>query len=88
MNLAAMVPANKLASSEFCLANPGQEYLVYLPDGGDVTVDLSAASGELAVEWMRGVDGTTTPSGTVSGGAKRVLKPPFDGDAVLYLLKK
>ncbi len=88
MNLAEMTPQNKLASTEFCLANPGQEYLVYLPEGGEVTVDLSAVSGELAVEWMRAVDGTTTPGGAVAGGAKRALKAPFDGDAVLYMRKK
>ena len=53
MNLAAMTPRSTLASSRYCLADPGKEYLVYLPDGGEVTVDLSAASGSLAVEWNR-----------------------------------
>jgi hypothetical protein len=31
INLAAMVPRRDLASTGFCLANPGLEYLVYLP---------------------------------------------------------
>jgi hypothetical protein len=31
MNLAAMAPHSELASSKYCLANPGEEYLVYLP---------------------------------------------------------
>jgi hypothetical protein len=31
MNLAAMTPRNELASSGYCLANSGNEYLVYLP---------------------------------------------------------
>ncbi len=88
MNLAAMVPHDELASSGYCLADPRQEYLIYLPKGGEVTVDLSAASGELAVEWMHAAKGTITTNGTVSGGAKRVLKAPFSGDAVLYLRKK
>ncbi len=88
MDLAETAPMGELASTNYCLANPGQEYLVYLPDGGEVTVDLSAVSGELAVEWMRAVDGTTTQSGAVAGGAKRALKAPFDGDAVLYLRRK
>ena len=51
-------------------------------------MDVSAVSGELAVEWIQPVKGTVTPSGTVGGGAKRTLKAPFDGDAVLYLQKK
>ena len=62
--------------------------MIFLPDGGEVTVDLSAAKGPLAVEWLRPVDGTVTQSGTVAGGAKRTLKAPFDGDAVLFLQKK
>jgi hypothetical protein len=30
-NLAAMFPCNQLASTGYCLANPGVEYLIYLP---------------------------------------------------------
>jgi hypothetical protein len=32
INLATMVPKKDLASSGYCLANPGSEYLVYLPE--------------------------------------------------------
>jgi hypothetical protein len=88
MNLADMVPHGELASSGYCLAHPQQEYLVYLPKGGEVSVDLSAVGGELAVEWLHPVEATIAQNGTVSGGAKCVLKAPFPGDAVLYLRKK
>jgi len=88
MDLAAMTPHNDLASTQYCLANPGQEYLVYLPDGGEVTVDLSAATGELAVEWMHPVEGTVTPGNAVTGGAKRDFRAPFGGDAVLRVWSK
>ncbi|MBM4083536.1 MAG: hypothetical protein FJ272_02005 [Planctomycetes bacterium] len=47
-----MTPRNDLASTQYCLADPGKEYLVYLPEGGEVTVDLTAASRTLAVEWF------------------------------------
>jgi hypothetical protein len=50
-----------------------------------VTVDLSAAAGQLAVEWLRPVDGTVRQSGTIAGGSERSLKSPFLGDAVLFL---
>ncbi|HEU0209496.1 MAG TPA: hypothetical protein VFQ78_11015 [Candidatus Udaeobacter sp.] len=33
MNLAAATPHGELSSSGFCLANPGEEYLVYVPLG-------------------------------------------------------
>jgi hypothetical protein len=88
MNLAAMIPHNDLASTSFCLANPGQEYLVYLPDGREATVDLTAAAGTLEVEWMHPVDGTITPDEAALGGGKRTFKPPFNGDAVLYIRKR
>jgi hypothetical protein len=87
INLAATAPRTDLASTQYCLADPGREYLVYLPAGGEVTVDLSAAAGELAVEWMAPTEGTLTPGDPVSGGAKRTLRAPFGGDAVLHLRK-
>jgi hypothetical protein len=87
MDLAGMVPHEALASSGYCLANPQREYLIYLPRGGEVTVDLSAADGELAVEWLDPAKGTSHTAGTVSGGAKRVFKAPFSSDAVLCLRK-
>jgi hypothetical protein len=88
MNLADLTPRCELASTQYCLAHPGQEYLVYLPDGGEVTVDLSAAAGPLAVEWMPPVEGVLTPGGTAEGGAARTFTAPFAGDAVLVLRRQ
>jgi len=88
VNLADMVPRNDLASTQYCLANAGQEYLVYLPDGGEVTVDLSAATGELAVEWMHPVEGTITPGEAVAAGGKRAFRAPSNGDAVLHVWRR
>ncbi len=87
MNLAAMTPCNDLASTKYCLAKPGTEYLVYLPDGGEVAVDLSAASESLNVEWFDPSVGKSTDTGTVPGGARSRFKAPFDGDAVLYVAR-
>jgi hypothetical protein len=88
MNLAAATPRNDLASTKYCLANPGDEYLVYLPEGDEVTVDLSGAPGEFASEWMHPVEGTITPGGpAVKGGGKPDFAVPFSGPAVLYLRK-
>lgn len=85
MNLAAMAPHGELASTEFCLADPGKEYLIYLPKGGEATVDLSAASGSVVVGWFNPRSGTAAQGPSVSGGEKRLFQPPFEGDAVLYL---
>ena len=80
-----MTPRNDLSSTEYCLASPGTEYLIYLPDGGAATVDLSGVSGELATEWLNPCTGERTSGGTADGGGKRTFAAPFEGDAVLYL---
>lgn len=85
INLVAMTPRNDLASSKYCLADAGKEYLVYLPSDGNVSVDLSAATGELAVEWLNPSTGIAQKSQAVLGGARRDFKAPFEGDAVLYI---
>ena len=87
MNLATMTPRNDLASTRYCLANPGKEYLVYLPEGGEGTVDLAAAKGKIAVEWFNPRTSEKHNGNIVDGGAKRSFQTPFEGDAVLYLRK-
>lgn len=88
MDLAAMTPRNDLASTEYCLAHPGKEYLIYLPDGGEVTVDLSAATGKMSVEWFNPRTGEKRVGDTVDSAVKHPFQTPFDGDAVLYLRAK
>ena len=86
MNLTAMVPHNDLASTKYCLANPGFEYLVYLPNGGNVWVDLTDASGQLAVEWLNPSNGEKMSGGEITGGVQQEFTAPFSGDAVLYIV--
>ena len=88
LNLAAMTPQNGLASTGYVLAQPHSphaEFLVYLPEGGVVTVNLTGVSGQLTVEWFNPASGVSSPGGTVAGGAESQLTAPFTGDAVLYL---
>lgn len=85
MNLARAMPRGDLVSTGYCLADPGAEYLAYLPEGGDVTVDLSAASGRVQVEWLNPSTGETTAGAAVTGGATVTVTAPFGGDAVVYL---
>ena len=85
MNLAAAVPHGELSSTGFCLADPGNQYLVFIPKGAEVTVDLTMAKQPLKAEWMRVEDGTVNPAAAVNGGSKATLKSPFNGETVLYL---
>ena len=88
MNLAAMVPHDELASTKYCLADPGREYLLYLPEGGDTVVDLSMGSGPFRIEWLHPADNTFTSAHSIMGGAKRSVRAPFSGDAVLHIEKE
>lgn len=88
MNLVDMKPHAKLASTKFCLADPGQEYLVYLSKGSEVTVDLSASSKSFAIEWFSPRTGDTIKKGKVKGGSNQPFKAPGKGDWVLYLVRK
>lgn len=88
LNLAAMLPRPDLSSTGYCLANPAAnkaEYLIYLPEGGSVTVDLSDVTEELSVEWLNPENGLVTTGMTTTGGGNRAFIAPFDGDAVLYI---
>ena len=85
IDLAAAVPHGDLVNTGSCLAKPGSQYLVFLTGGGSVTVDLSAVTGSLNVEWFNPATGVATAQGTVAGGASRTLTAPFSGDFVLFL---
>jgi len=88
MNLAKMIPHPELASSRYCLADPGQEYLIYLPEGGPITVDLCDCKGRFALEWFFPSLGRTIPGASpFDGGDYALAVTPFTGDAVLYLKK-
>lgn len=87
IDLTNMKPCNDLASTKYCLANPGKEYLVYVPEGTTVEVDITDATGHLQVEWFNPATGTTKTAGRVTGGEiQKNFNPPFSPDAVLYLV--
>ena len=88
IDLSSAKPHGALASTKYCLACPGREYVVYLPEGGSATVDLSAASGQMAIEWLNPRTGKTTRRAGVEGGARRRFEAPFRGDAVLVVRRK
>jgi hypothetical protein len=88
VDLAQMRPHAELASSRYCLASPRSqrpEYLVYVPSGKTVTVDLRAVAGKLAVEWFDPATGKSRKGKGIAGGKKRLFTVPFAHGAVLYL---
>lgn len=72
----------------YCAANPGKHYAVYFPDGGQVTLDVSAARGSLQVRWLDISRSRWQEPQTVDGGGTLELKTPGEGPwAVLVLLR-
>ena len=89
MDLVKATPQSSLSSTGHCLADAvstGAEYLVYAPSGGTFTVNLSATTRVLNVEWFNPSSGATVNGGTISGGSSKSFTTPFSGDAVLYLV--
>lgn len=87
LNLTAMSPRNYLASTKYCLADPGIDYVVYLPDNKPVTVDLSSTRARFSVEWYDLHRGKRTAAGFAEGGAVCDFRSPCGGEAVLRLLQ-
>jgi hypothetical protein len=85
MNLAAMTPDQKVASSRFCLAHRGQEYLVFQADRGEFTVDLTDAPGTFRAEWLDVHRDRVVPARPVQGGKVVRFPTPFPGPSALYL---
>lgn len=86
--MANAVPHGDLVLSEltgYALAKPGEQYLVYINSAGAVTLNLSAITGTLNVEWFNPATGVATQAGTVAGGPSVQLIAPFSGPAVLFL---
>jgi hypothetical protein len=52
LDLNKLVPDNEFVDRGYCLAAPGRQYAVFLPEGGDVRVDLTAVRGEVSCDWM------------------------------------
>ncbi|MBN1444449.1 MAG: hypothetical protein JXA90_17180, partial [Planctomycetes bacterium] len=85
IDLARTTPRADLASSRYCLARDGLEYLLYLPSGGEVKVDLRKASGAMDLEWIDPASGESVEKGSAEGGAERMFRSPLENDALLWI---
>ncbi len=85
MHLSTMVPSNKLSSTQYCLADIGKEYLIYLPEKASITVDLSGTNNTFSVEWFDPNHNETLRGDPISGGQNQPFQSPFAQDAILYL---
>ena len=81
-NADSLIGNPKNDNSKYCLAKPGEIYIIYLPNGGTTDIDLAPASRGYSVAWYNPrtggplLDGSVT---TISGsGTQSVGQPPSD----------
>jgi len=71
--------ADRAEDEAYCLAEPGKQYAVYFPRGGQVTLNLKDAAGSLSLRWYDIDAGTWRKARQVEGGGRVPLKTPGDG---------
>lgn len=68
-------------NSRYCLALPGELYLVYLPQGGETKLDLTGIVGAFSVAWFNPREGGPLRLGPqVTGGSAVTLAAPDSED--------
>lgn len=85
-------PRNDLLSERadneaYLLAEPGKQYALYFPKGGEVKLDLTNAGGPWKIAWRNVLDGTIQHGAPIPGGQPVTLQAPGNGHwaAVLKL---
>ena len=83
-NIFAMLPRNDLLSEReeneaYALAEVGKQYAIYFPDGGEVKIDLSAASGKLHARWFNIGKSRWANEQKLRGGKVATLNAPSSG---------
>ncbi len=72
------------APDDYCLADPGRIYAVYLPAGGTTDLDLGAATGTFHIRWFnprKGGPMLVGPLAAVTGpGKANIGEAPMDSD--------
>lgn len=85
MNLNRCKPLPDLASTGYCLADPGTVYLVYQPQAGQ-PVTLTLKTGQYAIEWFDPRKNETTPEKLIRvAQGQRKFPCPVHGEAILYV---
>jgi hypothetical protein len=70
-----MEPNDELVSTGYCLADPGQEYVVFLSNAGPFTLKLEGLKAPLNAEWYQPLTGKRLPGGTLAKGSAQLTPP-------------
>ena len=85
LNLNKCLPRNELSTTGYCLANPGQQYLIYQPQA-KAQFDVQLRENQYNVEWFDPSKGMEVSSQRIVAGEQpTAFTNPLDSDAVLYI---
>lgn len=72
-----------------CSGIPGEEYVAFREENGSITLRLGSVAGNFTVSWLDPVTGRTwEDASVVTGGADRMLEPPFEQHDVVVHLRR
>jgi hypothetical protein len=77
-DLNAMAPDSEFVSRGFCLTEPGRQYLIFLPRGGDVDIDLTAVNGNPRWLIMDVFTGVTIGGDLENNGFRTTIRNPLE----------
>jgi hypothetical protein len=81
-----MEPSDHLVSEGYCLANAGEEYVIFLNSPKSFTLRIDGASRGLRLSWFHPFTGRYTDGGSAKDGLVR-LTPPGDWRDMPIILK-
>jgi hypothetical protein len=86
--LARMTPTAVEVPRALALAEPGSQYFIYLPAGGEVALDLSHAAGRFAVHRVDAKTGCPIAADeSIAGGKRATLSAPSGPPAIFWLAR-
>lgn len=89
MNLNRCVPHNELCTSGYCLADPGREYLCYMPvPGAPEGFTLRGYPGQYSVLWFDTVTGKSQQGANTTGDKRFSLYTPFSNSPTVAYIRK
>ena len=84
-----MKPHNEVVTGDkeaYCLAEPGKQYLIYLPEGGDASLML--AEGNYDSRWFNPYTGVTQNTQRITGGDTLKIRAPDNNDWAVIITKE
>ncbi len=78
-------PMNDLSTTGYCLANPGQQYLIYQPDA-KAKLEVKLRENQYIAEWFNPSTGMEVSTQRITAEKQpTTFSNPLDSDAVLYI---